>query len=127
MKVELPFPDRKIHAHTSGNWRTKAGPTKSARQLAMFTCIDMRNRGEVHPIIGKVLGVSAAEAKEQMSGVYNIPLAEMGKNFTESTATSSFYGSGAVIGQLLKDNGQITTVPDFAQTFDASFVETLAK
>lgn len=85
------------------------------------------NPDEAAAIIGKVLGVSAAEAKEQMSGVYNIPLAEMGKNFIESTATSSFYGSGAVIAQLLKDNGQIAAVPDFAQTFDASFVETLAK
>ena len=78
-------------------------------------------------IIGKVLGVSAAEAQEQMSGVYNIPLAEMGGNFIESTATSSFYGSGAVIAQLLEANGQISAIPDFAQTFDASFVESLSK
>ncbi len=78
-------------------------------------------------IIGKVLGVSAKEATEQMSGVYNIPLAEMGKNFEKSDATSSFFGSGAVIGTLLKDNGQIPAVPDFATTFDASFVEALAK
>jgi len=56
MRIELPFPDMKrLNAHAKGNWRNKAGPTKSARQLAMFTCIDMRNRGEVHPISGKVL------------------------------------------------------------------------
>lgn len=78
-------------------------------------------------IIGKVLGVSAADAKAQMSGVYNIPLAEMGKNFEKSDATSSFFGSGAVIAQLLKDNGQIPAIPDFAQTFDASFVQAMAK
>ncbi len=82
---------------------------------------------EAAKIIGKVLGVSAEEAKAQMSGVYNIPLAEMGKNFTPSDATSSFFGSGAVIGQLLKDNGQIPAIPDFASTFDAQFVETLSK
>lgn len=82
---------------------------------------------EAAGIIGKVLGVSAEEAKEQMSGVYNIPLAEMGKNFERSEATSSFFGSGAVIGKLLKDNGQIPVVPDFASTFDAQFVEALAK
>lgn len=82
---------------------------------------------EAAKIIGKVLGVSAEEAKAQMSGVYNIPLAEMGKNFIKSEATSSFFGSGAVIGQLLKDNGQIPTIPDFASTFDAQFVETLSK
>lgn len=82
---------------------------------------------EAAKIIGKVLGVSAEEAKEQMGGVYNIPLAEMAKNFEQSEATSSFYGSGAVIAQLLKDNGQIPVIPDFADTFDAQFVEALAK
>lgn len=81
---------------------------------------------EAAAIIGKVLGVSAEEAKAQMSGVYNIPLAEMGKNFEPSEATSSFYGSGAVIAQLLKDNGQIPAIPDFADTFDAQFVKALA-
>ena len=82
---------------------------------------------EAAKIIGKVLGVSADEAKEQMSGVYNIPLAEMAKNFEQSEATSSFYGSGAVIAQLLKDNGQIPVIPNFADTYDAQFVEALAK
>lgn len=78
-------------------------------------------------IIGKVLGVSPEEARTQMSGVYNIPLAEMHKNFEKSDATSSFYGSGAVIAQLLKDNGQIPAIPDFAKTYDAQFVQALAK
>lgn len=78
-------------------------------------------------IIGKVLGVSAAEAKEQMAGVYNIPLAEMNRNFEKSDATSSFFGSGAVIAQLLKDNSQIPAIPDLAQTFDAQFVQALAQ
>lgn len=87
---------------------------------------------QAHPdesakIIGKVLGVSAEEAKEQMSGVYNIPLAEMGANFEKSESTKSFFGSGAVIAQLLKDNGQIPMIPDFADTFDAQFVEAMAK
>lgn len=77
-------------------------------------------------IIGKVLGVSAAEAKEQMSGVYNIPLAEMMTNFTPSEQTTSFHGSGAVIGKILVDNGQIPAVPDFAKTYDAQFVKALA-
>jgi NitT/TauT family transport system substrate-binding protein len=78
-------------------------------------------------IIGKVLGVDAEEAKAQMSGVYNIPLGEMHKNFEKADATTSFFGSGAVIAQLLKDNGQIPAIPDFAQTFDAQFVQALAK
>ena len=62
-----------------------------------------------------------------MSGVYNIPLAEMGANFEKSESTKSFFGSGAVIAQLLKDNGQIPMIPDFADTFDAQFVEAMAK
>lgn len=82
---------------------------------------------EAAAIIGKVLGVSAEEAKAQMSGVYNIPLAEMSKNFSPSSETTSFFGSGAVIAQLLKDNGQIAAIPDFASTFDAQFVAALLK
>ncbi|MBB2494703.1 ABC transporter substrate-binding protein [Aquipseudomonas ullengensis] len=78
-------------------------------------------------IIAKVLGVTPAEAKEQLSGVYNIPLHEMGKNFEKSDATTSFYGSGAVIADLLKANGQIPVIPDFADTFDAQFVEALSQ
>ncbi|HDY99464.1 MAG TPA: nitrate ABC transporter substrate-binding protein [Pseudomonas sabulinigri] len=87
---------------------------------------------QAHPqesseIIGKVLGVSGAEAIEQMEGVYNIPLDEMGKNFIESEETTSFYGSGAVIADLLVKNKQIPSVPDFADTFDASFVSDLTE
>ena len=60
-----------------------------------------------------------------MSGVYNIPLAEMAEVFEESESTMSFYGSGAVIADLLVKNQQIPAAPDFANTFDASFVEAL--
>ncbi|ROZ80097.1 nitrate ABC transporter substrate-binding protein [Pseudomonas neustonica] len=87
---------------------------------------------QAHPeesaeIIGKVLGVTGAEAMEQMEGVYNIPLDEMGKNFVESEETTSFYGSGAVIADLLVKNKQIPAVPDFADTFDPSFVNDLTQ
>jgi NitT/TauT family transport system substrate-binding protein len=82
---------------------------------------------EAAKIIGKVLGVDAEEAKAQMSGVYNIPLNEMETNFTKAEATTSFYGSGAVIAQLLKDNGQIPAIPDFAKTYDDQFVKALTE
>ncbi len=87
---------------------------------------------QAHPeesakIIGDVLGVSAEEAVEQMAGAYNIPLAEMGKSFTPGDDTHSFHGSGAIIAKLLKDNGQIPTVPDFSQTYDAQFTEALVQ
>jgi len=82
---------------------------------------------EAAKIIGKVLGVDAEEAKAQMSGVYNIPLNEMETNFTKAEATTSFFGSGAVIAKLLKDNGQIAEIPDFAKTYDAQFVKALTE
>lgn len=78
-------------------------------------------------IIGKFMGVSAAEVKEQLSGVYNIPLAEMPKAFAKSSATTSYYGSGDIIGKLLKDKGQIPKLPATEDTFDASFVSALNK
>ncbi|PZO12325.1 MAG: nitrate ABC transporter substrate-binding protein [Burkholderiales bacterium] len=78
---------------------------------------------EAHKIIGKFMGVSAAEVKEQLTGVYNIPLAEMPKAFAPGKDTTSYYASGEIIGQLLKAKGQITTVPPTEATFDASLVK----
>ncbi|HSC85313.1 MAG TPA: ABC transporter substrate-binding protein [Pseudomonas sp.] len=87
---------------------------------------------ETHPdesavIIAKVLGVSPEEAKEQLKTVYNIKLPEMAKNFEKSDATTSFYGSGELIAQLLKSNGQIADIPDFGSTFDTRFVDELTR
>lgn len=82
---------------------------------------------EAAKIIGKFMGVSAKEAKEQMSGVYNIPLAEMPKAFLPARETTSYYASGEVIGQLLKAKGQIRDLPATEATFDASIVKTLTK
>jgi NitT/TauT family transport system substrate-binding protein len=80
---------------------------------------------EANKIIGKFMGVSAAEVKEQLSGVYNIPLAEMPKAFLPAKETTSYYASGEIIGQLLKAKGQITTIPATEATFDASLVKAL--
>ncbi|WP_051849487.1 ABC transporter substrate-binding protein [Thiomonas sp. FB-Cd] len=78
-------------------------------------------------IIGKAMGISAKDVKDQMSGVFNIPLAGMVKTFTKSTATTSLYGSGPVIGKVLIGKKQITDVPPIAETFDGKFVMQLAK
>jgi NitT/TauT family transport system substrate-binding protein len=78
-------------------------------------------------IIGKFMGVSAKEVKEQLTGVYNIPLAEMPKAFVKAPETTSYYASGEVISQLLKAKGQITTIPTTESTFDAQFVTALTK
>jgi NitT/TauT family transport system substrate-binding protein len=80
---------------------------------------------EAHKIIGKFMGVSAAEVKEQLTGVYNIPLAEMPKAFLPGKETTSYYASGEIIGQLLKAKGQITAIPSIEATFDASLVKAL--
>jgi NitT/TauT family transport system substrate-binding protein len=76
-------------------------------------------------IIGKFMGVSAAEVKEQLSGVYNIPKAEMPNAFMKAKVTTSYYASGEIIGQLLKAKGQIKTVPATEATFDAALVKAL--
>jgi len=73
------------------------------------------------------MGVTPKEVKEQLSGVYNIPLAEMPKAFVQSKETTSYFGSGAVIGDLLKAKGQIKTIPATEATFDAQFVTALTK
>ncbi|MEZ5664986.1 MAG: ABC transporter substrate-binding protein [Burkholderiaceae bacterium] len=78
-------------------------------------------------IIGKFMGVPAREVKEQLTGVYNIPLAEMPKAFIPAKETTSYYASGEVIGQLLKAKGQIKEAPATEATMDASLVKALAK
>jgi hypothetical protein len=75
----------------------------------------------------KVLGVTAKDVKEQLSGVYNIPLAEMPKAFVKAPETTSYFASGEIIGQILKNKGQITTIPATESTFDAQFVNALTK
>ena len=82
---------------------------------------------EAAKIIGKFMGVTPKEVKEQLSGVYNIPLAEMPKAFVQSKETTSYFGSGAVIGDLLKAKGQIKAIPATESTFDAQFVTALTK
>jgi NitT/TauT family transport system substrate-binding protein len=82
---------------------------------------------EANKIIGKFMGVSAAEVKEQLGGVYNIPVAEMPKAFMKAKETTSYYASGDIIGQLLLAKGQIKTVPATEATFDAALVKALAK
>jgi NitT/TauT family transport system substrate-binding protein len=82
---------------------------------------------ESYKIIGKFMGVTPKEVKEQLSGVYNIPLAEMPKAFMKSTDTTSYYGSGEVIGKLLMAKGQIKTIPTTESTMDAQFVTAMTK
>lgn len=98
-----------IKAYLDGMAYMKAKPDESAK------------------IIGKFMGVSAAEVKDQLSGVYNIPAAEMPKAFVKAKETTSYYASGEIIAGLLKAKGQITAVPATEATFDASLVKAIVK
>jgi len=82
---------------------------------------------EAAKIIGKAMGVTAKEVKEQLSGVYNIPLAEMPKAFAKGKETTSYYASGEIIAGILKAKGQIATVPATESMIDPQFVEALTK
>lgn len=83
------------------------------------------NPDEAAKIIGKFMGVSAKEAKEQMSGVYNIPLNEMPKAFIKAKETTSYFASGEIIANLLKAKAQIDKIPPTEVTMDAQFVKAL--
>ncbi|MCM2340887.1 ABC transporter substrate-binding protein [Rhodoferax sp.] len=98
-----------IKAYLDGVAYMKAKPDESAK------------------IIGKFMGVSAKEVKEQLAGVYTIPLAEMPKAFMKAKETTSYYASGEIIGELLKAKGQIKAIPAAEATFDAQFVTALTK
>lgn len=82
---------------------------------------------EAAKIIGKFMGVTPKEVKEQLSGVYNIPMSEMPKAFVKAKETTSYYASGDIISQLLLSKGQIKSIPATEATFDAQFVTALTK
>ena len=86
-----------------------------------------KNPEDAYKHIGKFLGVSPAEVKEQLSGVYNMPGNELGKVFVKSKETTSLFGSGAVIAPILKAKGQITSIPKTEDTFDDSIVKAMKK
>jgi NitT/TauT family transport system substrate-binding protein len=76
-------------------------------------------------IIGKFMGISPKEVKEQIPGVYNLPLKEMPNAFRKSKETTSFYTSADIISGILKAKGQIDKVPATEATMDAQFVNAL--
>ncbi|MES1980906.1 MAG: ABC transporter substrate-binding protein [Pseudomonadota bacterium] len=116
----LVFDDKYIKAHPK---EIKGIMQAYTEALAyMKTHADESNK-----IIGKAMGVSAREAKEQLLGVYNIPVKEMPKAFMKSPDTTSYYTSGEVIGNILKNKGQISTIPPTESTLDDQFVKLLAK
>jgi NitT/TauT family transport system substrate-binding protein len=86
-----------------------------------------KNPDDAYKHIGKFLGVSPAEVKEQLEGVYNMPAGELAKVFVKSKETTSLYGSGAVIAPILKAKGQITSIPKTEDTYDDSVLKSMMK
>jgi NitT/TauT family transport system substrate-binding protein len=82
---------------------------------------------EAAKLIGKAVGVSDKEALEQLTGVYNIPLAEMPKTYAKGKDTTSFFVSGEIINELLQKNGQIKKAVAIPSTLDDRYVKTLLK
>ncbi|MFA5170479.1 MAG: ABC transporter substrate-binding protein [Sulfuriferula sp.] len=98
-----------VHAYADGLSYMKSHPEESAK------------------IIAKALEISVKDVKDQLPGIYTLPLAEMPKSFVKSKETTSFYGSSAVIGQILVDKKQIKAAPSAEATFDTQFVSALLK
>jgi NitT/TauT family transport system substrate-binding protein len=76
-------------------------------------------------IIGKTLEISPAEVQAQLSNVENPALGELAEVFRNTPALPSFYASGAVIGEILRKEGQIHQLPAIADTYDSRFVSAL--
>jgi len=73
-------------------------------------------------IISKALEISPDEVRAQLSNVENPALAQLGDVFQKSTALPSFHASGAVIGDILRKEGQVQRLPAIEDTYDARFV-----
>ena len=73
-------------------------------------------------IISKALEISAEEVRAQLTNVENPSLTQLADVFQKSAALPSFHASGAVIGDILKKEGQIQRMPSIEETYDARFV-----
>ncbi len=82
---------------------------------------------EARRIVARYLGVTTDEVKQQQKGVYNIPAAEMMGYFQKRDDSKSLHKVGAGIGEILLHRGQIKATPRIEDTYDARFVEALAK
>jgi NitT/TauT family transport system substrate-binding protein len=76
-------------------------------------------------IIGKVLGLGPQDVKSQLGNVENPGLTQLGDVFSKTAVLPSFQASGAIIGGILRREGQIQSLPSIAATYDASFVTAL--
>jgi NitT/TauT family transport system substrate-binding protein len=85
------------------------------------------NPKEASEIIGKAIGVSGKEVLAQLTGVYNIPAAEMPASFKAGKDTKSYFVSGEVINEILIKSKQIKAPVAIKTTMDDNFVKAFAK
>ena len=76
-------------------------------------------------LIAHTLGITPEEVKRQLPNIENPPLARAADVFRAGAALPSFHASGAVIGRVLAQQGQIRQLPPIASTYDARFIESL--
>ncbi|MBK8018194.1 MAG: ABC transporter substrate-binding protein [Betaproteobacteria bacterium] len=76
---------------------------------------------EAAKIIAKVMSITPKEVKEQMPLVRNLQPADIAKAFAKSDEPLSFFGSGPLIGEILKARGEIKTVPPIESTLEPRF------
>jgi NitT/TauT family transport system substrate-binding protein len=81
-----------------------------------------REPAKARALIGKTLELSPAEVQAELSTIENPPVAELDAVFKNSPNLPSFYASGAIIGAILKREGQIERLPSIDDTYDARFV-----
>ncbi len=73
-------------------------------------------------IIAKVMSITPKEVKEQMPLVRNLQAADIRKAFAKSSEPLSFFGSGPLIGEILKARGEVKVVPAIEDTLEPKFV-----
>ncbi len=76
-------------------------------------------------IIGKQLEISPAEVQAELANIENPALPELDEVFRSSNTLPAFQASGALIGEILKKQGQIERLPAVGDTYDAHFVRAL--
>ena len=76
-------------------------------------------------IIAKRLEISEGDARAQLGNIENPSVSQLAEVFTPGDALPSFQASGRIIGDILRREGQIHTMPPIEITYDARFVHAL--
>jgi len=84
-----------------------------------------REPDQAAAIIARTLGITPEEVRRQLPNIENPPLSRAADVFRPGGALPSFHASGAIIGRVLAQQGQLHQLPPIESTYDARFVESL--